>query len=171
MPPQPLLPRRRQWPDPLSDSDATGRGQARAGPSRLGIVGAVWQCTLCLALFSSFYAAKMHLVKTNKRSRAEPGPATAAAAASSPPSRNCFQSAVDIAKQKNRETGRIFSPAEVAIVKHSLSSDSLARSRLAGGTASLDCREGGELLEMARNQRVLELQNHVRAFDNHRNKF
>ena len=160
MPPQPLLPRRRQWPDPLSDSDATGRGQARAGPSRLGItVGAVWQCTLCLALFSSFYAAKMHLVKTNKRSRAEPGPATAASS-----TRNCFQSAVDIAKQKNRETGpgRIFSPAEVAIVKHSLSSDSLARSRLAGGTASLDCREGGELLEMARNQHVLELQNQVR---------
>ena len=160
MPPQPLLPRRRQWPDPLSDSDATGRGQARAGPSRLGItVGAVWQCTLCLALFSSFYAAKMHLVKTNKRSRAEPGPATAASS-----TRNCFQSADDIAKQKNRETGpgRIFSPAEVAIVKHSLSSDSLARSRLAGGTASLDCREGGELLQMARNQRVLELQNQVR---------
>ena len=157
MPPQPLLPRRRQWPDPLSDSDATCRGQARAGPSRLGIVGAVWQCTLCLALFSSFYAAKMHLVKTNKRSRAEPGPATTAST-----TRNCFQSAVDIAKQKNRETGRIFSPAEVAIVKHSLSSDSLARSRLAGGTASLDCREGGELLEMARNQRVLELQNQVR---------
>ena len=157
MPPQPLLPRRRQWPDPLSDSDATGRGQARAGPSRLGItVGAVWQCTLCLALFSSFYAAKMHLVKTNKRSRAEPGPATAVSS-----TRNCFQLAVDIAKQKNRP-GRIFSPAEVAIVKHSLSSDSLARSRLAGGTASLDCREGGELLEMARNQRVLELQNQVR---------
>ena len=90
----------------------------------------------------------MHLVKTNKRSRAEPGPATAAAASST---RNCFQSAVDIAKQKNRETGpgRIFPPAEVAIVKHSLSSDSLARSRLAGGTASLDWREGGKLLEMA----------------------
>ena len=101
----------------------------------------------------------MHLVKTNKRSRAEPGPATAASS-----TRNCFQSAVDIAKQKNRETGpgRIFSPAEVAIVKHSLSSDSLARSRLAGGTASLDCR-GGELLEMAQTQRVLELQNQVRA--------
>ena len=161
MPPQPLLPRRRQWPDPLSDSDATGRGQARAGPSQLGItVGAAWQCTLCLALFGSFYAAKMHLVKTNKRSRAEPGPAAAPS-----PTRNCFQSAVDVAKQKNRETGqgRIFSPAEVAIVKHSLSSDSLARSRLAGGTASLDCRGDGELLEMAQTQRVLELQNQVRA--------
>ena len=139
------------------------RPGARAGPSRR------WaQCTLCLALFSSFYAAKMHLVKINKQSRAEPGPATAAS-----PTRNCFQSAVDIAKQKNHETGpgRIFSPAEVAIVRHSLSSDSLARSRLAGGTASLVCREGGELLEMARKQRVLELKNQVRAFDNHQNQF
>ena len=102
----------------------------------------------------------MHLVKTNKRSRAEPGPATAAST-----TRNCFHSAVDIAKQKNRETGPgwIFSPAEAAIVKHSSSSDSLARSRLAGGTASLDCRGDRELLEMAQTQRVLELQNQVRA--------
>ncbi len=120
-------------------------------------MGVVWQCTLCLALFSSFYAAKCTWSRLTSGLGPSPGPR--------PPRRRLGTVS---------GPGLIFSPAEVAIVKLSLSSDSLARFLLVGGTASLDYRVGGELVEMARNQRVLELQNQVRAFeffDNHRNKF
>ena len=46
----------------------------------------------------------------------------------------------DLAARKSRETGRLVSPADVAIVKWSVASDSLASSRLAGlgGTATLN---------------------------------
>ena len=151
MPPQPLLPRRRQpeWPDPLSAPPPGQAGPAHGGPraahgqpeaGRLIAVGAaVWQCTLCLALFSSFYAAKMHLIKTKRpgaAGAAATGTGRGAAAASESPTPSCFQSAVNIAKQKNRETGpgQIFSPADVAGVRHSLSGDSqsLPRSRRFG---------------------------------------
>ena len=89
--------------------------------------------------------AKMHLIKTKRPGAAgasATGTGRGAAAASESPTPSCFQSAVNIAKQKNRETGpgQIFSPADVASVRHSLSCDSLPRSRLAEGTASLDCR-------------------------------
>ena len=52
-------------------------------------------------------------------------------------------------RRKSRETGRLVSPADVAIVKWSVASDSLASSRWAGGTATLDADR--ELLDLARD--------------------
>ena len=143
----------------------------------------VWQCTICLALFGSFFAAKMHLIKSkpaggpaqfqdfssSRRPGLQVGPnsPTAAAAdagtgaaagaqlemalgASAPnSSSSCSLASADLAARKSRETGRLVSPADVAIVKWSVASDSLASSRLAGGTATLDADR--ELLDLARD--------------------
>ena len=200
--PQPL-PQRRQWPDPLGDA-AGGQGAGQRGPAgpgrlpRAAAAGMVWQCAICLALFGSSYAAKMHVIKTKPGSiipeagaagaaaaaarprrppgtAAPPAAARAAAAADQPTSRtsgvafsvdlepnSCSQTAVILAKRKSRETGRFVSLADVAIVKWSVNSESLARSRLAGGNVSLDCSADREILELARNQRALELQ--IEAF-------
>ena len=74
---------------------------------------------------------------------------TALGASASNSSSSCSLASADLAARKSRETGRLVSPADVAIVKWSVASDSLASSRLAGGTAILDSDR--EILNLARD--------------------
>ena len=74
---------------------------------------------------------------------------TALGASASNSSSSCSLASADLAARKSRETGRLVSPADVAIVKWSVASDSLASSRWAGGTATLDADR--ELLDLARD--------------------
>ena len=142
---------------------AAGRGRGRPAPRRPGPgpdhhddvqVQFVWQCAVCMSVFSKLNSVKYHLIHTSTTSTSSHGhgpshgstsepPARARARGSRtggprrgshPPGRRCGEIAAAFARRKSVAAGQFIHVFDVAIAQWSIRNSSNAR--FAGGMAT-----------------------------------
>ena len=127
---------------------ARGRGRGRPAPRRPGpgpdhhddVQGQfVWQCAVCMSVFSKLKSVKSHLIHTSTseppaRDRARGSRTGGPRRGSHPPGRRCGEIAAAFARRKSVAAGQFIQVFDVAIAQWSIRNNSNAR--FAGGMAT-----------------------------------